>query len=154
MIPPDSIPSCCTDRSRNTAIRSSTSDYNDPVDSRRVPDFAINLLDFQRLNSISRRNRRFQRRLLQKVLAMAHQDQNQLLTELDNQNWPVIEITAHRLKGSSANVGAIAVHQVATDLEANAQSQNRRQCEDSLTLLKEKLVELDRFIGQHYPQSG
>ncbi|MDJ1179293.1 Hpt domain-containing protein [Roseofilum sp. BLCC_M91] len=148
MIPPDS------DISRNTAIRSSTSDYSDPVDSRRVPDFAINLLDFQRLNSISRRNRRFQRRLLQKVLAMAHQDQNQLLTELDNQNWPVIEITAHRLKGSSANVGAIAVHQVATDLEANAQSQNRRQCEDSLTLLKEKLVELDEFIGQHYPQSG
>jgi len=157
MIPPDSISSCRAEISRNAPInRSPTSDYSDyrePVDSYRVPDFAINLLDFQRLNSISRRNRCFQRRLLQKVLAMAHQDQNKLVTELDNQNWPVIEITAHRLKGSSANVGAIAVHQVATDLEAGAQAQNKRQCEDTLTLLKEKLVELDQFIGQHYHAS-
>lgn len=115
--------------------------------------YTINRLDFQRLNAISRRNKGFQRRLLQKVLAIAYQDRHQLLTELEQENWTEIEIAAHRLKGSSANVGAIAVHQVATELEAGAQAQNHQQCQESLTLLKQKLGELDELIRQHYPPS-
>lgn len=124
-----------------------------PLSSKIVCYYTINRLDFQRLNSISRRNKSFQRRLLQKVLAIAYQDQHRLLIELEHENWTVIEIAAHRLKGSSANVGAIAVHQVATELETGAQVQNHKQCEDSLTLLKQKLVELDQLIEQYYPSS-
>lgn len=124
-----------------------------PLSSKIVCYYTINRLDFQRLNSISRRNKSFQRRLLQKVLAIAYQDRYQLLMELEHENWTGIEIAAHRLKGSSANVGAIAVHQVATELETGAQAQNYQKCQESLTLLKQKLEELDELIGQYYPPS-
>jgi len=158
MIHPDSIPLYRAERSINPSINSPmivpmTDSSNDPepVSSQDVPSLSLNLLDVQRLDAISRRNRRFQRRLLQKVLAIADKDRDQLLTELKNQNWPAIEIAVHRLKGSTANVGAIAVHQVTTELEAAVEARNPEQCEDALTLLKQKLVELDDFIRQHYP---
>ncbi|MBD0395353.1 MAG: response regulator, partial [Microcoleus sp. C1-bin4] len=78
------------------------------------------LFDKSRLEQLARIHIKLPERLLQAFVAGAQADVAAAKRALEAQDWQAVEYQAHRLKGTSANVGVAQMSDLATQLEHQA----------------------------------
>lgn len=78
------------------------------------------LLDKKRLEQLARINNKLPQRLLQAFVGNSEADLATAKIALDGKDWQTLEYQAHRLKGTSANVGVLLMADLAAQLEAHA----------------------------------
>lgn len=106
-------------------------------------------LNLKRLQTISSGKKEFQQKLLTLYLERAETDLVTIHQALVEQDFSSLLQQAHRLKGSSGNIGATVLTQVATQLENAAKQQNLSQCAKWVRTLEPNLKNLKQFIGQY-----
>ncbi|MDB9313110.1 PAS domain S-box protein [Spirulina sp. CS-785/01] len=114
---------------------------NPPVVS--PPD---NPIDTQRLNDITQGRLEIQKQLLISFVEKSYSDLEQIKQALDQEDWETITHLAHRIKGSSSNVGAKALSQVASTLEQQVNQENPDPCYALIQDLNQQLGELANFV--------
>ncbi|MEL6776821.1 MAG: Hpt domain-containing protein [Cyanobacteria bacterium J06597_16] len=90
--------------------------------------------DWQQLRQLAGEDAEFEAELLTMFLTDADSSLMQLEQAVANQDAGTVEEVAHSLRGASANVGAIALAKVASELENTARS---GQLADSQRLLQQ-----------------
>lgn len=85
-------------------------------------------------------------RLVQKFVPLARQYAEDVQRAVEQRDLAAVEQTAHRLKGTAANVSAEAVRQVAAELEALGRNQDLGGAE---VLVRQLFVEVERVIRFH-----
>jgi two-component system sensor histidine kinase/response regulator len=78
------------------------------------------LLDKSRLEQLGRVNIKLPERLLQAFVGNAQADVAAAKIAVEAKDWPTVEYQAHRLKGTSANVGVAQMSDLAAQLEHQA----------------------------------
>lgn len=106
-------------------------------------------LDLQRLNAVSGGKVEFQRKLLQAFTERAQADLAELHGAVVEQDFLAVEQQAHRLKGASANVGAMELSAIASQVESLARQQRGGECSQLLSAMEQQLEQVILFINQH-----
>lgn len=125
-----------------------TSDSSEPEQSPISNDNPP--LDLKRLNSISKGRVEFQQRLLTVFMEKAEVDLAALKEAIAHSDFDQIQSYAHRLKGSSANVGASEVRAIAAQLETLARENTLANCRKLFASIEEKLALVRAFIQDHF----
>ncbi|VXD12987.1 putative Histidine kinase [Planktothrix serta PCC 8927] len=109
-------------------------------------------LNIERLQAISGGKKDFQQKLLRVYLDRTDQDFSQIRQAIADQDFVSLQQYAHRLKGSSANVGATIISQLAYQLENATQQQNISLCSQLVTNIEHNLETLKTYIEQYLHQ--
>lgn len=104
------------------------------------------LLDAKRLQTISRGKVALQKQLLQVFIENAQPGLDQMHEALQIKNFGIIEQQAHRLKGSSANVGVRVIPEVAAQMEQQAREKNLTGAIEGLKVLDGQLQKVKAFL--------
>lgn len=116
---------------------------------------ALNLdetpLDLERLNSISRGKASFQQQLVQTFVENAQLGLEQMRLALQVNDLVTIEQQAHRIKGSSANVGVRGMPDVAAQLEQQAREKTLEGATERLEALERHLEKVKGFLNNWLP---
>ncbi|NEQ30048.1 MAG: Hpt domain-containing protein [Leptolyngbya sp. SIO4C5] len=103
-------------------------------------------IDLEQLQQISGNDPEFEQELLQLFVEDAIAQTEILATAIAQQNGRDIEETAHHIKGSSANVGAVSISQTAAQIEQIAYQQDVAQQQSLLATLKQALSEVRHYL--------
>ncbi len=106
-------------------------------------------LNLKRLQAISGGKKEFEQKLLAVYMERTETDLVKIHQAIAERDFSTIVQQAHRLKGSSANVGATLLTQVATQLETAAKQQDLSQCAKWISTLEPNLKNLKQFIRQY-----
>lgn len=109
-------------------------------------------LNVERLRTISGGKKDFQQKLLAVYLDRTHQDFSQIEIAISDQDFATLRQYAHRLKGSSANVGATIISQLAYQLENATQQQNLSLCSKLIRKIEQNLETLKVYIDEYLNQ--
>jgi len=109
-------------------------------------------LNVKRLQGISGGKKEFQQKLLAVYLERTDQDFSQIQQAITDQDFTSLEQYAHRLKGSSANVGATIISQLAYQLENATQQQNLSLCTQLIKKIEQNLGTLKAYIEEYLHQ--
>lgn len=104
------------------------------------------LLNWQRLKSISRGKVALQQKLLQSFAENAQPGLDQIRLALQDNDFTIIEQQAHRIKGSSANVGVLVMPEVAAQLERQAREKTLEGALERLEALESHLAHVKAFL--------
>ncbi|HEY9863907.1 MAG TPA: PAS domain S-box protein [Candidatus Obscuribacterales bacterium] len=129
-----SLPSLCT-----AAPMATFSSDNDP-------------LNIERLQRISGGKKEFQQKLLKVYIDRSEQDFMEIQEAIASQNFTLLQQYAHRLKGSSGNVGATMISQLAYQLEDAVEQQNITLCSELFQNIQQNLEILKVHIEQYFDQ--
>lgn len=103
-------------------------------------------LDLERLNRISRGKVGFQQQLLQAFVKNAQPGLEQMRVAIQVGDCVTVEQQAHRIKGSSANVGVRLMPDVAAQLERQAREKILEGATDQLDTLETQLEQVKAFL--------
>lgn len=109
-------------------------------------------LDLHRLNAVSGGKLEFQRKLLRAFTERAVVDIAELKQAIAALNDSEVEQQAHRLKGASANVGAVALSAIAAQVESLARQKTLTDCPQLLSAMELQLQQVLLFINHHLSQ--
>lgn len=109
-------------------------------------------LNIERLQRISGGKKEFQQKLLKVYIDRSEQDFMEIQEAIACQNFTVLYQYAHRLKGSSGNVGATMISQLAYQLEDAVEQQNITLCSELFQSIKLNLEILKVHIEQYFNQ--
>ena len=114
------------------------------------------LFDKSRLEQLGRVNIKLPERLLQAFVAGAQADVAAAKRAVEAKDWQAVEYQAHRLKGTSANVGVAQMSDLAAQLEHQARSfqsepkgvelSNSERIENLLVSLSSHLARVQEFV--------
>ncbi|MEG4418819.1 response regulator [Microcoleus sp. LAD1_D5] len=114
------------------------------------------LFDKSRLEQLGRVNIKLPERLLQAFVADAQADVAAAKIAVEAKDWQAVEYQAHRLKGTSANVGVALMSDLATQLEHQARGfqseatgvelSNIERIENILVSLSSHLARVQEFV--------
>ncbi|MGK7903764.1 MAG: PAS domain S-box protein [Hormoscilla sp.] len=107
-------------------------------------------LDLKRLNSISKGRVEFQQRLLRVFMEKAEVDIAALGEAIAHSDFDQIQSYAHRLKGSSANVGASEVRAIAAQIETLARENTLANSQELFASMEAELDLVRTFIQDHF----
>jgi len=105
--------------------------------------------DLKRLQTISRGKLEFQQKLLQLFIDNAQIDLRMIQEAIHQEDYETLVTCAHRLKGSSGNVGMQHFPSLASDLEQKARQKTLEGCEELVNKMEEKLSQAIAFIETH-----
>ncbi|MBS0014884.1 MAG: response regulator [Arthrospira sp. SH-MAG29] len=108
------------------------------------------LLDLDRLQTISRGKVEFQKKLLAVFMENARQDIVKLRQAITASDFQAMAMVAHRIKGSSGNVGVPVLTAIAADIEEKARSQSLAGSMSLIDSLAENLNRVDSLIQQKF----
>jgi PAS domain S-box-containing protein len=103
-------------------------------------------LDLERLNRISRGKVPFQQQLLQAFVKNAQPGLEQMRVAIQVGDCLTVEQQAHRIKGSSANVGVRLMPDVAAHLERQAREKTLEGATEQLEALERQLEQVKAFL--------
>ncbi|MEW6496835.1 MAG: response regulator, partial [Cyanobacteriota bacterium] len=103
-------------------------------------------LDFKRLNAISRGKVTFQKQLVKSFIKNAQPGLEQIRSALQVHDCATVEQQAHRIKGSSANVGVRLMPEVAGELERQAREKTLEGATERLEALERQLEAVRIFV--------
>lgn len=127
-----------------------TSQTPKTIQTNKKQDKPSPLLDLDRLQTISRGKVEFQKKLLAVFMENAHQDLIKLRQATSASDFQVMAMVAHRIKGSSGNVGVAILTAIAADIEQKARHQTIEGCMSLIDSLAENLSRVDSFIEQKF----
>ena len=134
-----------------SASRSSTPATPHPLPPSATPSATIpRPLDVDRLQAISGGRVEFQQRLLTAFMEKAESDVEQIEGAIAAADLEKIHFHAHRIKGSSANVGAVRIQQISARLETLARDRVLAGCSDLLIAIAEQLEVVNNFIQEYF----
>ncbi|MCT7985390.1 ATP-binding protein [Laspinema sp. A4] len=110
---------------------------------------AINL---DRLEEVSRGKRTLQRRLLEAFATTATADTQAIASAIEANDCVKVDRVSHRLKGSSANVGAQAMSALAEHLGTLARENRLSEANSPLLNLQAQLHSVREFIDTYLPE--
>ncbi|MEC4984015.1 MAG: PAS domain S-box protein [Oscillatoria sp. PMC 1068.18] len=110
------------------------------------------VLDFERLRTISRGKIGFQRRLLTIFLEKSRSDLVEIRQAIAQQDFAKIQGFGHRLKGSSANVGARRLSNLATRLENFGRDRTVTGSNEVLLAIEAHLAEIAILLQEEFPE--
>jgi HPt (histidine-containing phosphotransfer) domain-containing protein len=105
--------------------------------------------DLKRLQTISRGKLEFQQKLLQLFIDNAQIDLRMIREALYQEDYETLVTCAHRLKGSSGNVGMQNFPGLASNLEQKARQKNLEGCGELVQTMEEQLTQAIAFIQTH-----
>ncbi|HLO50302.1 MAG TPA: response regulator [Kamptonema sp.] len=113
------------------------------------PEFDL-LLDRKRLQQIGKVNTTLPQRLLVAFIDSVHIDIEAAKVALQAKNWSVVEQQAHRIKGTSSNVGVPLMSELAAQLEHQARRCQNQALPESQTIDsgEELLATLSSHLGR------
>jgi HPt (histidine-containing phosphotransfer) domain-containing protein len=100
----------------------------------------------ERLNRISRGKVPFQQQLLQAFVKNAQPGLEQMRVAIQVGDCLTVEQQAHRIKGSSANVGVRLMPDVAAHLERQAREKTLEGATEQLEALERQLEQVKAFL--------
>ncbi|WP_197047340.1 PAS domain S-box protein [Planktothrix serta] len=103
--------------------------------------------DLKRLQTISRGKIEFQRKLLKLFVDNAQTDLIRIREAIQTEDYETLVTCAHRLKGSSGNVGMRHFPGFAFHLEEKARQQTLEGCQELVDVMEEQLTEAIAFIN-------
>jgi CheY-like chemotaxis protein len=103
-------------------------------------------LDLNRLHRISSGKVAIQQRLLQTFVENAQPGLEQMRLALQVNDFVTIEQQAHRIKGSSANVGVLLMPDIAARLEQQAREKTVAGATEQLEALERQLEQVKAFL--------
>lgn len=103
-------------------------------------------LDLERLNRISRGKVTFQQQLVQAFVKNAQPGLEQIRVAIPVGDCLTVEQQAHRIKGSSANVGVRLMPDVAAQLEQQAREKDLEGATEQLEVLERQLEKVNAFL--------
>ncbi|MBD2104888.1 response regulator [Leptolyngbya sp. FACHB-261] len=106
-------------------------------------------LDLDRLHQISEHDLDFERELLQTFIQDIQENLVVARQAVLASDITAVEHHAHRIKGSSANVGALTLQTLANQLEQQAQRRTLEQAPALLLDLEQSLEQVIAFVSQH-----
>ncbi|WRH66501.1 MAG: response regulator [Planktothrix sp. GU0601_MAG3] len=136
-------------KNQNTKL-SVTSELAHPQISGLSPNNSP--LNIGRLQKISGGKKEFQQKLLKVYMERSEQDFVEIQAAITAQNFTVLQQYAHRFKGSSANVGATIISQLADQLENAIQQENIALCSEQVAKIQDNLEILKVHIEQYFHQ--
>ncbi|NER26606.1 MAG: response regulator [Symploca sp. SIO1C4] len=104
------------------------------------------LLDWKRLDDISRGKVEFQQQLLQAFIDNAQVGLERISQALQTQDFVTLEQQAHRIKGSSANIGILLMPDIAAGLEKQARAKTLDGASEQLRNLERLLEQIRNFL--------
>lgn len=108
------------------------------------------LVNLRRLQEVSRGKLGIQKRLLEIFFQAAKEDIAVLKIAIANQEFSTIEHKAHKLKGSSANVGIPKISIVATELEKQAHQKILSEANQLVNEIEIYLQKAYQFAKIHF----
>ncbi|SKB13225.1 putative Histidine kinase [Planktothrix sp. PCC 11201] len=109
-------------------------------------------LNIERIQKISGGKKEFQQKLLKVYIERSEQDFIEIQAALTAKNFTILQQYAHRFKGSSANVGATIISQLAEQLENAIQQENITLCSEQVAKIQHNLGTLKVYIEQYFHQ--
>ncbi len=103
-------------------------------------------LDLERLDRISRGKVAVQQRLLQLFIENTQPGLEKMRLALQGQDFATVEQQAHRIKGSSANVGVLLMPDVAAQLERQARDKTLEGATERVEALERQLEQVKAFL--------
>jgi HPt (histidine-containing phosphotransfer) domain-containing protein len=103
-------------------------------------------LDLERLDRISRGKVAVQQRLLQLFIENTQPGLEKMRLALQGQDFATVEQQAHRIKGSSANVGVLLMPDVAAQLERQARDKTLEGATERVEALEKQLEQVKAFL--------
>jgi len=110
--------------------------------------FPVNLA---RLEEVTRGNKSRQQRLLQIFVENAQTDIQAIALAIPINDYSTLEQKAHRLKGSSANVGVTYISDLAAELEILLHNQTLSTATVLLDAMDSHLNKVQTFLQTHFP---
>ncbi|NET36593.1 MAG: Hpt domain-containing protein [Cyanothece sp. SIO1E1] len=102
--------------------------------------------DWNHLHELSDGDEEFELELLRMFVEDAQAHADSIKTALVAQDADSTEKAAHHIKGASANVGAIAIHQVVDQMEQQARQQQLQDMQAPLAQLEALLGQVQAYI--------
>ncbi len=107
-------------------------------------------LDLKRLQTISRGKVEFQQKLLKMYLENAKTDLKTIKKAIKSEDYETLVASAHRLKGSSGNVGMRHLPGFAAHLEQKARQKTLEGCQELVIKMEDHLQQAIAFINSHF----
>ncbi len=109
-------------------------------------------VDLRRLNEVMRGNQARQRQLLEIFIQNAKTELEDIKNAIAVNDCLTLAQKAHRLKGSSANVGVSYIATIAAELELSAQQQNLSLAISLPSAIEIHLNKVITFVQTHFPK--
>ncbi|NEO25445.1 MAG: response regulator [Kamptonema sp. SIO4C4] len=116
-------------------------------------DLAHSPLDRQRLHNITQGRPTTQAKLLTAFVEKSYGDIQKIQRALDQQDWETLTSLAHRIKGSSSNVGANTLSDLARQLEHQGEQQNADGCPRLIAQIPQQLQQIEDFLSVLHEKS-
>jgi len=104
------------------------------------------LFDPERLQEISRGQIALQKQLVQAFVKHAQPGLEQMYHALEMEDFEMLEQQAHRLKGTSANIGVRLIPKIAAQLEQQARKKTLIRAKERLDSLKQQFEKVQAFL--------
>jgi len=104
------------------------------------------LFDTKRLEVISRGQIILQKQLIQAFIKHAQPGLEQMYHAIEREDFQMLEQQAHRLKGTSANIGVRLIPQIAAQLEQQAREKTLVKANERLDSLKRQFEKVQAFL--------
>jgi signal transduction histidine kinase/CHASE2 domain-containing sensor protein/DNA-binding response OmpR family regulator len=99
-------------------------------------------IDFSYLHKLSEGNQDFERDILEVFTQTAQESLTSIKKAIACRDWSTIEHEAHKIKGSSTNIGARSLHYLAGKLEQQATEESQDAVENLVSDLEKELVQV------------
>ncbi len=114
-------------------------------------NFPINFpINLEYLNQISEGDQEFELELLNLFIEDAESHLGAAITAIINQDYKALEREAHHLKGSSGNVGAQNMRELAYALEQESLKHSSEELNEKIIKLKSYLLEIKAFVASRF----
>jgi HPt (histidine-containing phosphotransfer) domain-containing protein len=123
-----------------------------PHNSSSVSTESETPVDLRRLNEVMRGNQARQRQLLEIFIQNAKTELEDIKNAIAVNDCLTLAQKAHRLKGSSANVGVSYIATIAAELELSAQQQNLSLAISLPSAIEIHLNKVITFVQTHFPK--
>lgn len=107
----------------------------------------LNCVDWQQLYSLADGDEHFVRALLQSFVADGDRQMRELRQAIDQQDYQSAHHHIHQIKGASANVGALRVEAIATQIEVYLYAVTRPTIDPSTSATREMPSDEPMIMG-------
>ncbi|MDF5721251.1 MAG: response regulator [Rhizonema sp. PD37] len=112
-------------------------------------DVCFNLpIDWEHLHQLSENNAEFELELLQFFVEDIQPRLEILKAAIEKSDFELIDHQSHHLKGASANIGAVLMHQASEQLEQLAQKSERKGAFELVSKLEEFINRIQDFLNR------
>jgi len=108
-----------------------------------------NHVNIDRIQETSGGDTDFERELIEMYLEDAGEHLENIVTRVRNKEYQAIRQSAHTLKGSSANIGALSLEKVAYEIEQAAVNGDQKMLVQLTTVLKGNYAETEKSYRQY-----